>query len=214
MSQPGKPSNRTPGAPKEMEIGFLSCPKGHKLPHKTDRGECSPVFCPGFEGGGVKMRAAKLAKQVVKAISAEADEVIESAPLSKEGKEIAVTAKGELLGKLSQAHGRQAARKTFFKVPPNLQGADAEAWAQQKAVSLLPEAMAELEYQLMLGDDAQRRDAARDILDINGMRKRESSSGGGATIILNLGGKELPWAQRVVEKLEGEKVNVPKTEET
>lgn len=181
----------------------LFCPKKHPLPNTTKYGQCTPLHCPldlpvdEFP----HEPAIKLPSNILP-VAAEAAETI--AVIAEEthiDEALATTAKRKQLQDLSHAAGRSAARKAFFKVPTNMDAPTAEAWAQAKAVSLLPDALAELEYQLKLGDDTMRRDAARDILDINGMRKRDSPGNGGATIILNLGGKELPWAQKVVDKL-------------
>lgn len=184
-----------------VEAEFMKCPSGHSLPHHTDQGNCSPVYCAGYKGGSVKAREAKQRKALGKAVHAQADDTIKKLLTTDEAREIAREEKGEEAGKLAMAVGRLAARKAFSKIPEGLEGAEAEEWAQKFAVSRLPAALAELDYQLMMGDDRQRSEAAHDFLDINGMRKRESGGGGGATIILNLGGKELPWAQKVIEKL-------------
>lgn len=196
-----------------VEESYLKCPDGHTLPHHTDQGNCSPVYCAGYKGGTVKAREAKQKKRLSKSVMAKADGVIEAMLPEDDAREIAREAKGDEAGKLAMAVGRLAARKAFSKVPDNLEGAEAEEWAQKFATSRLPIAMAELDYQLQMGDDKQRQEAARDFLDINGMRKRESTNGGGATIILNLGGKELPWAQKVVEKLAPGTIDVKPTKE-
>ena len=194
---------------------FLQCPRLHKLPHKSSTGDCTPLYCADKENllnptvkedrllqnqRPVEEEAATLTEATTP--SEVAAEVEESYPDNEKAKR---AVRVDTLTQLSHAAARSAARATFFKVPQNLEPAEIEAWAQTKAVSMLPKALAELDYQLTMGDDNQRRDAMRDVLDINGMRKREANGSTGATIILNLNGKELPWAQKVVEKLSVDK---------
>lgn len=207
------------------------CPSNHALPRIGVNGECTPVNCGGRSLKGEEAtpvietaieathealtsnsqyRAPRLDGELKLTGESAAEDLAanltpmlqtldeETATLAAEQ---ASLSKNKQILQLAQSQGRHSARKAFFKAPTNLPAAEAETWAQAKAVSLLPDALAEIEFQLKMGDDGMRRDAARDVLDINGMRRREAAGAGGATIILNLGGKELPWAQRVVEKL-------------
>lgn len=187
---------------------FLQCPNHHRLPHRTKHGECTPVHCPAKPELASDYVENNKVKPAIQESSAAADlilsETVDLGAIEKVDVKVAREAnaqKIDTLTKLTNAAARAASRKAFFKVPDFKDAAEAEAWSQARAAILLPDAIAELEYQLKLGDDTQRRDAARDFLDINGMRKREAGGSIGATIILNLGGKELPWAQKVVEKL-------------
>lgn len=83
---------------------------------------------------------------------------------------------------------------------PKIEGAEAEEWAENKKVALLPAAIAEIEYQLKYsGSDKARIEAARDVLDMNGMRKRDAPVAGGAVIFFNPGeGFKLPWKKQDV----------------
>lgn len=176
------------------------CPKGHTLPRTKPWGQCSPVQCADFDlagnpvpqtlGAKLARRVAKQAKEIVQA------ELDTDDPLNKDA---ANAAASEESMKVALSVGRRAARMKHFKVPAGLSGEEAERWAKTRATELLPIAMAEIEYQLTLGNDAQRAEAAKDVLDMNGVRKKDAATGGGATIILNLGQKELPWAERIVE---------------
>lgn len=197
------------------EKSGATCPKGHKLPHRTNRGRCTPVHCPGSAAGinaqggqsaaekGGLVRKARMA--VIKQLGQEADEVIDTLipGESDAAKTARMAAKAEKAGelvRLAQGIGRWAAAKAHFKVPDGLEGAAAEEWVSRRALMLSVDALAELERQLKLGDDTQRREAARDILDMNGMRKKESVGGANTPIIMlvnpNGGPVQVPWAQR------------------
>jgi hypothetical protein len=80
--------------------------------------------------------------------------------------------------------------------------ADIKAWADRKALEMLPAALAELNFNLKFGTDKQRAEAVDRVIDMHGLRKREAQAGQHATIILNLGGgkdalaAKLPWLKR------------------
>jgi hypothetical protein len=214
-----------------VELAQLQCPKGHKLPHRTNQGTCSPVYCPGsassgapYKGRNVDMRekfktmseagnAAKAEKSaIIKVLSAEADKVIdtmipESVPGFEMAREAAKAQKTEELVKLGHSIGRWAAMRAFFKVPENMDAGAAEQFVEQRSASLAPDALVELERQLKLGDDSQRREAARDILDMRGMRKRDAMQGTSQPLIqiMMSPGQQPPWVQRV------EAPQIPKT---
>ncbi len=201
----------------DVESQFLRCPHGHNLPNKTNKGTCSPVHCAGGVSVNappkVKARAKAAAGRAGKkkemankaeraAITAEADAIIDAMipAYMEEARATAKEVKAQELTRLGQSLGRFAAMRAFFKVPEGLEGAQAEEYVQRRALTLSVDAMAELERQLKLGDDTQRREAARDILDMNGMRKRESGGGNGPVIVMmgqNGGALAVPWAQRL-----------------
>lgn len=105
--------------------------------------------------------------------------------------------KQEEVLRLSRGLGRYAAARAFFKAPEGLTGADAENWIAQRALELSVDALLEFERQLKLGDDNQRREAARDILKMAGLDKKEAPVGNNAVIVLNSAGgvQALPWIQ-------------------
>lgn len=75
----------------------------------------------------------------------------------------------------------------------------AKQWADDMAFKLLPDAMAEVAWNLRHGDKKDRAAAVEQVLDMNNMRKRDIGSGNTPTIILNLGngdGASLPWLKR------------------
>ena len=188
----------------------IQCPKGHALPRSTKYGECTPVHCAGTSKNGSLAKTYtvthKAKRDLIKTIKTDATSQIAQAleGLDETQKRVATEAASEEATTLAHLTGRRAARQQLYKIPENLEGADAEEHVQKNFLRLAPYAVAEIEHQLLYGDDAQRRDAARDVLDAVGMRKKEGNGGGsGATIILNLGGKELPWAQKVVTSVVG-----------
>lgn len=198
-----------------IEATQTRCPEGHPLPYRTIHGSCTPVYCAGsgekVEDGRI-LKFSALGKEgkkksmernkVLAVVSAEADRVIdtlipETVPGWQQARAAAKEQKSEELLRLAQGIGRHAAMKTYFKVPEGLTGGAAEEWVQKRSMELSVDALAEFERQLKLGDDNQRRDAARDILKMNGMDKKEAAQGSNAVIILNnaAGLAGLPWLQ-------------------
>lgn len=217
----------------DVELTQSRCPQGHPLPYKTDFGSCTPVYCAmegvdaekkpkresrfvalGKEGAAIRQKK----NEVMALLAKEADKVIdtlipETTPGFEQARAAAKAQKGEELLRLAQGIGRYAAMKAYFNVPEGLEGSAAEEYVQRKALMLSVDALAEIERQLKLGDDNQRREAARDILDMNGMRKREASAGNQAVIILNnpAGLAGLPWLKvKDAPAIEGEVVDEKK----
>lgn len=93
-------------------------------------------------------------------------------------------------------------RKQLAKLPDGLTGDAATKWAQEKMVDLLPEAVANVAYDLRYGTDRQREAATDRVLKANGMDKRDTnaSQGGQGLIVLNLTAEAtsgVPWLQRL-----------------
>ena len=159
------------------------CPGKHRLPHKGTRGFCTLSHCGD---------SAKPAKPVVTVRRAKPEDMPPPTAIAR-GRPVD-------LDPVSMSLARAKTRLALVPVevvPPE----DVEVWTQKKAVSLLPGAMAEVEYQMRFGDDKQRIDAARDVLDMTGNRKRDALGGGGNTIILNLSQGDLPWLKRAVPEV-------------
>lgn len=203
--------NRRSTAALAIEATQARCPEGHPLPHKTQNGSCTPVYCAAATQDtvkfstigkhGQKTRAEK--NKVMALLSEEADKVIdnlipETVPGFREARAAAKAQKGEELMRLAEGIGRYSAMKTYFAIPEGLSGADAESWIQKRSLELSVDALAEFERQLKLGDDNQRREAARDILKMNGMDKKEAPPQANAVIILNnpAGLAGLPWLRQ------------------
>lgn len=191
----------------EAEGRFYRCPKGHKLPNKTARGECTPIWCADTEGAlGSRVgtstvshtkNARKAGKEATEAAlvatDGEVDKVLDRSKVPDSHKELvkvqAEDQRSEQLAKTGAALGRKVARQALLDMPQNLKGADAEKWSDEKIVEMLPLAVAEVQYQLEYGDDGQRMKAAEKILDATGRGKRDG--GGGATspiVMINIPG--------------------------
>ena len=85
-----------------------------------------------------------------------------------------------------------------------LEGKDAEDWADQFIISELPGALAELAYQRRYSPNPRdRRDAALQFINSAGRGKKDAVVAGASPIIIMTGGAELvgPWkkASTVVE---------------
>lgn len=214
----------------KLESSQGRCPGGHLLPHKTNRGRCTPVHCAGSASGGavdgstthVKSSevvktpggSSVLAKQkadLLKQLSQRADAVIErllpgQSPEMQGARTAAQLQKIDELHKIGHAVGRFAARQAVFKTPEGLKGAEAENYFRDEADGMLPDIIVDLKNDLRFGDDSQRREARRDLLDITGKRKQENVQGGHAMIVLvgqnGVGTKlKIPWAKNQTSPL-------------
>lgn len=217
------------------------CPAGHKLPNVTASGQCTPLYCSletevsrkvvsqrgqQFVDARIEKVRARTLEQLGPKIEEAAELAAESVP--QEVREAVPTIGGpaeEVLLKTAQAahlaelnslgasSGRMVARKHFSTVPKGLVGADAEAWADQKLVSLLPWAVAEVEHQLKFGTNQERERAAQKVLDATGRGKRDASTGSTAPIIVLTAGPnglELPWeGGRTAKVIEAPKKELP-----
>jgi hypothetical protein len=106
--------------------------------------------------------------------------------------------KADELQKLGHQVGRFAAMQAIYKVPEGLQGAEAEDFFEKEAAALLPSIVVDLKRDLQLGDDTQRREARRDIMDILGKRKRENAPAAPSIFVFNSGpggSIKVPWSQ-------------------
>ena len=92
-------------------------------------------------------------------------------------------------------------RHQLAGIPKGLKGDDAVKWAQEKMVELLPEAVANISWNLRYGTDKQRDEATDRVLRANGMDRKDAGSGGShGLIVLNLGTgavQDVPWLQRM-----------------
>jgi hypothetical protein len=174
-------------AVKEATEQFYQCPAGHRLPHRTDLGRCTALYCAGYQ------KRVKENGKVTKVRQAEIQTLLAPEPVED--------VQTEEKAAITRMDSRRMARREYFGAPTKLQGADAEEWGDKKLVELVPEAVAELEYQLKLGDDEQRFRAAKQVLDSTGRGKREVGAGGSSPIIMLVGAGpgpvQAPWVQRV-----------------
>lgn len=200
MDQSRRPTE-APEVPKQGHVADAArlannatnrCPQGHQLPHDVDGTRCTPLWCVDKpkekKHGGGRMKA----NAIVKALPAgDVKDVVELEDR-----------------RFQHSMTKAKLRREYLKVPEGLTGPDAEAYVQRKMVDLTPDAVAELEFQLKIGDDRQRMTAAQDILDRAGFGKRD---GGGAAVgpimIINAVGGSFtpPWAVKA-QPVDGEVV--------
>jgi hypothetical protein len=103
------------------------------------------------------------------------------------------------------ALGRYLARKKLYKYPEFTDEKEAIAYVEKKLVTLAPEALAQLEYELKMGDSNSRAAAAREVLDRAGFAKSDKSDRLSQPIVLiNAGANGVqvqsgtaPWLNRV-----------------
>jgi hypothetical protein len=114
----------------------------------------------------------------------------------------------DALAKLGPAEAAFQSRKSIAKMPSNLKGDAATKWAAEKMVELLPEAVANVAYDLRYGTEKQREAATERVLKANGMDRKEANNGGShGLIVLQLGegDAKIPWLQRMSPKTDDKK---------
>jgi hypothetical protein len=209
MSQkPKKPNNRKgmPDDLRKLESSQGRCPGGHLLPHRTNKARCTPVYCAGSTSGkdtnGVSTSPGEAIantdignaikghkSRALAEISRQADTIIDAmipgdTAAGQAARLAAKAQKAEHLVKIGHDIGRFAAVRAYFKVPEGLEGAKAEEFVKNKAEALSVDAIVDLERDMKLGDDTQRREARRDLFDMLGIRKRENAPQARSVIVL------------------------------
>lgn len=188
---------------KEADQKFSRCPKGHALPHRTNKGLCSPLFCAGSIKGAkstakpVQPKPAKVKQDALeKAARGELADLgfdIEAAGVEE--------ATAQTTGKIVQAHGRYTARQAYLKVPEFKDARERDTWVENKKMELVPLALANVEYSLKLGDSIERERAGSKILDMTGHGKKDGGSGNSAPLIMLIGAPTTPgqgpWVRRI-----------------
>lgn len=92
-----------------------------------------------------------------------------------------------------------AARSALAKLPDGLKGEEALKWSQEKLVELLPEAVANVTWNLRYGTDKQRDEATDRVLKANGLDKKDANATVGQNyIVLQMGAQDnsIPWLAR------------------
>lgn len=150
------------------------CPKGHDTGTQIDGHKCSQRKC-----GEDKAREAKLH---IKAGALDLDALAAANP----------------------AEASYQQRMELVNKPRNLSADEAKAWAETKLQELLPEAVANIAWDLRYGTGKAQSDAVDRVLKANGMDKRDTGYvGTGGTIILNIGSgpseAKIPWLERVIK---------------
>lgn len=157
-----------------------TCPGGHILPHKTSRGQCTSLYCAEIAPTEKKVDITAIEKaKLANSLANPLDEIDKDANIRQKA-----------------AEARLRVRRKAVPIPEGLDGALAEEWADRELVNLLPVAVANLKHDLLYGDERARSEATDKVLRANGRSQRESLTGGGQTIILNIGSN--PWKKEKV----------------
>jgi hypothetical protein len=216
------------------------CPGGHELPHKVGNGNCTVLFCLEKDAvpdlnprtfvplkGTKKIADAKVSLKE-KAVALQQDthvgqtsqELREVFPAtdaaSKAAREGGKVEELEQLQVLAAQAGRYAARKRLFPVPAFTDEKQAAGFVEKRLMELAPEAVAQLEYDLKMGDGKARTDAAKDILDRAGFSKSDREGKAQAPVIIinpEAVMAQLPWARRKAVEASNVVVEAAKAEE-
>lgn len=168
----------------------IRCPMGHGLPNYTARGQCTEAWCAldPIEGTPRKLKPLRADSALVAA-------AVES--VADNAADAGIAQKKRLRAAMQLAMYNRKTRLSMVAQPSVEEAKAPEAWFDKRVSELLPDALAEVEYQLRYGDDQMRKAAALDIWDANGKRKKEALNATGQTLVLNLApGQTLPWLQK------------------
>ncbi len=94
-------------------------------------------------------------------------------------------------------------RFKLAQLPVGLTGDAAQQWSKDKLSDMLPEAVAQLQWDLRKGSDKVRSETADKVIRANGMDKREAvNSDARPAIIVNITGGSVsaPWLERLQPK--------------
>ncbi len=163
---------------------MLYCPKGHRLPTYTPKGQCTGVYCAdeSFAVAERKLTKEERAHDTALVESEEAD------PVAADSLHI------------HRAERLLAARLKALGITESEDPAEIEAWADKKLLSMLKTAIAEMDGRLRWGDDKERWEAAQQVLSSTGRGKRGEGISGTSPIIIVAGDSNgrisLPWVNR------------------
>lgn len=144
---------------------FNRCPRGHDLPNTEGELECSSERCA--LDLALKDTTSKQQRSEEQRVELETRRLL----------------------------SREVLRKNLIPTPEGLEGAAAESYVEQKLTNLSVVAVAELEWQLRFGSDAERMKAADKILDATGHGKKDRVGSNTQLIIVNGFSGVLPWAK-------------------
>lgn len=172
-----------------QEVKFGRCPKGHRLPYRTQCGNCTPLFC-----AGIKARTNKVAgNSGMTTVNDTTKELAAQGDLGPEAQ--------EALTRIAKQETRFQARMAYVKLPKFSDPKAREKWVEDKKQELVPLALADVEYSLRLGDQQEREKARREVLDMTGHGKRESGGGSTSPLIILTGitgaPGDNPWVRRL-----------------
>lgn len=172
-------------AQKEQESKFGRCPANHALPHRTNKGSCTPLFCAGSSPGKKEPKKKTSALMVKETIS----------DLALAGGDEA----DEASKRIAKAETRHRARMSYVKFPKEFESDKArDVWMEAKKKELAALAMADVEFSLKLGDGQEREKARDKALDMAGHGRKEAGQGNQAPLMFIVGLQEggLPWIRR------------------
>jgi hypothetical protein len=165
--------------------GFDVCPRKHPVGRKTSAGECTPLRCADAEAD--KARQARRRERVAEeTAAAESEETALAKQDAAETKAIRDAAK---------RHEKWIDFLTDKKGLPKFESLEAaEKWFDSFVTTLLPATALDLARDLKYGNDAQRREARRDLLAATGRSKKEAAATSAPPIVIQVqGGISLPW---------------------
>lgn len=174
---------------KKTDAKFGRCPKGHALPHRTNKGNCTAMFCMG---GGKAKSPSKAKKETALAVKDGLTDLAEA-----DGEELAMVS-----SKIAQANTRHRARLQFTKTPESfVDEKTQEEWVEAKKKSLVPLALADVEYALKLGDAQEREKARKEVLDMTGHGRKEAGNAPTQPLIIITNGPgglgQNPWVRQI-----------------
>lgn len=181
----------------EAEKSFARCPEKHKLPNHTEFGRCTPVYC------AVRVdRTVDTSSPIADVVESTPHKVTKprppkdlvKTPVDTEERLAKVTDNEVAYTKIQAA--KRAVWQDFLQIPIDLKGAEAEKYADDELVNMLPFAIGIVKKQLLFGTEEQQERAATKVLESNGRGKRDVQGNTAPAIIINLpGGNQLnlPW---------------------
>lgn len=152
----------------------MKCPKGHDIGTDWGGRKCSAITCAEAEPRFLKAVDSALAKDKDKDKDG-------GSTLARINKRDAPT------GIDADIHGTYVDRMAAAGLKVQLRGDEAVRWGQEKLTSMLPEAVAQLQWDLRYGTPKVRSDAIQTVLRANGVAQKEAASGNAPTIVLHLG---------------------------
>lgn len=164
----------------------VQCPRGHRLPFNTPKGQCTPLYCAAPDMKALKQEANETQKAVDKAL-ADVD-----------------NAENAESNKLDLAEARLRERFKRLNVIESDDPVAVEEWADKKMTQLLKPAMAVLEGRLRWGNDDQQWQAVQQVLNSTGRGKREAIGNMTAPIVIVADPNSAltnPWLQRAAPKV-------------
>jgi hypothetical protein len=164
----------------------LQCPGGHAVGTKWERRACTELTCAEKPPVPLTSRADAKAKAIVEL------------PPQPKGRRLSAE---EVPAELKTRHELFLERVKVAGLPATLAGEKAVQWSQEKLTEMLPEAVANIQWDLRYGTAKERADATEAVLKANGVAQKEAAQGSAPTIVFHLGDsiKDVPFLQRAAD---------------